>query len=425
MTATEDRAPEAPEPAADGTGGLLAGVRVLDLSLLGPAALASHLVDFGAEVIKIEAPNGDYVREMTWPIVEGVSLMHLHINRGKESLVLDLKTPEAMAVFEELVAASDVIIEAMRPGFLDKRGFTRERLEQINPAIVFCSISGYGATGPYRDLPSHGVAYDSWAGQVNPVLDDDGFCRVPDQTNIGITAGPAFGAMAVLAALVRARTTGKGAHMEIAQSDAAAYFDWYRIESYRAYEHPADVVTGNKSDGYERRKPGLGGMWEGVRYQFYESADGHVLFMASEQAFWKSFCAGIGREDLFERFPGSKYADHARGNVELQAILRDIFRTRTSAEWLAFASEHNTTIAPVNTPQTVIDDAQFQDRFTWTTREQTGIEQLLFPLNIDGETLPVPATAPTVGQHSDEVLRRVLGYDDERIAALRAAGATR
>ena len=404
--------------------GLLAGVRVLDLSLLGPAALASHLVDFGAEVIKIEAPSGDYVREMTWPIVEGVSLMHLHINRGKESLVLDLKTPEAMEVLTELVAKSDVIIEAMRPGFLDKRGFTRERLEEINPAIVFCSISGYGATGPYRDLPAHGIAFDTWAGQIEPILDDDGFSRMPDQANIGITAGPAFGAMAVLAALVRARTTGQGAHMEIAQSDAAAYFDWYRIETWRAYQHSEDFVTGNKSDGLERRKPGLGGMWEGVRYQIYESSDGHVLFMASEQSFWKNFCVGIGREDLFEQFPGSKYADHARGNTGLQAILRDIFRTRTSAEWLEFASEHNTTIAPVNTPKNVIDDPQFRDRFTWTTVEETGIEQLMFPLHIDGEVLPVPSTAPTVGQHTDDVLRRVLGYDDARIAALKAAGAT-
>jgi crotonobetainyl-CoA:carnitine CoA-transferase CaiB-like acyl-CoA transferase len=404
--------------------GLLAGVRVLDLSLLGPAALASHFVDFGAEVIKIEAPSGDYVREMTWPIVEGVSLMHLHINRGKESLVLDLKTPEAMEVFTELVAKSDVIIEAMRPGFLDKRGFTRERLEEINPAIVFCSISGYGATGPYRDLPAHGIAFDTWAGQIEPLVDDDGFCYMPDQANIGITAGPAFGAMAVLAALVRARTTGKGAHMEIAQSDAAAYFDWYRIETFRAYQHAQDFVTGNKSDGGERRKPGLAGMREGVRYQLYESADGHVLFMASEQAFWKNFCAGIGRDDLFEQFPGSKYADHARGNVALHAVLREIFRTRTSAEWLQFAGDHNTPIAPVHTPNTVIEDPQFKNRFTWTTQEQTGIEQLMFPLHIDGEQPPVPTEAPTVGQHSETVLRRVLGYDDARIAALRAAGAT-
>ncbi|MEI7619717.1 MAG: CoA transferase [Actinomycetota bacterium] len=403
--------------------GLLAGVRVLDLSLLGPAALAAHLVDFGAEVIKIEAPAGDYVRQMTWPIVEGISLMHLHINRGKESLVLDLKNEDALAVFEELIAKSDVIIEAMRPGFLDKRGFTHERLREINPAIVFCSISGYGATGPYRDLPAHGVAFDSWAGQVNPVVDADGFCRTPDQTNIGITAGPAFGAMAVLAALVRARTTGEGAYMEIAQSDAAAYFDWYRIESYKAYEQPADVVTGNSSDNYERRKPGLGGMWEGVRYQFYASADGHVLFMASEQSFWKNFCVGLGREDLFELYPGSKYADHARGNIALQEELRSIFLTRTSAEWLQFAGEYNTTIAPVNTPHTVITDPQFIDRFTWTTMQQTGCEQLLFPLNIDGEEAPIPTKAPGIGDHTDAVLQRVLGYESERLAALHKSGA--
>ena len=403
--------------------GLLAGVRVLDLSLLGPAALAAHLVDFGAEVIKIEAPSGDYVRQMTWPIVEGISLMHLHINRGKESIVLDLKNPEALAVFEELIAKSDVIIEAMRPGFLDKRGFTHERLREINPAIVFCSISGYGATGPYRDLPAHGVAFDSWAGQVNPVVDADGFCRTPDQTNIGITAGPAFGAMAVLAALVRARTTGEGAYMEIAQSDAAAYFDWYRIESWKAYEQPADVVTGNASDNFERRKPGLGGMWEGVRYQFYASADGHVLFMASEQSFWKNFCVGLGREDLFNKYPGSQYADHARGNIELQGELRRIFLTRTSAEWLQFASENNTTIAPVNTPQTVIGDPQFIDRFTWTTMQQTGCEQLMFPLNIDGEEAPIPTKAPGIGEHTDAVLQRVLGYESQRLAALHESGA--
>ena len=118
--------------------------------------------------------------------------------------------------------------------------------------------------------------------------------------------------------------------MEIAQSDAAAAFDWYRIESCRAYERPEDEVTGNKSDDYERRAPGTAGMKEGVRYQIYETTDGHVLFMASEQAFWKNFCEGVDRMDLFERWPGSKYADHARGNRELQAELRDIFATKTS-----------------------------------------------------------------------------------------------
>ncbi len=403
--------------------GFLAGVRVIECSLLGPAALGGHLVDFGAEVIKVESPAGDYVRQMTWPIVDGSSLLHLHINRGKKSVTLNLKTPEAITVFENLVRSADVVIEAMRPGFLDKMGLGFERLKQLQPKIIFCTISGYGATGPYRDLASHGIAYDAWSGTIAPVVDDEGFARIPAQTNIGITAGPAFAAMSIMAALVRARTTGEPACMEIAQSDSAAYFDWYRIETYKAYERPQSEVTGNSSDNFERRAPGLGGMWEGVRYQFYASQDGYILFMASEQSFWRNFCQGIGRDDLFEAFPGSTYADHARGNTALQTQLREIFKTKTTAQWLSFAAEHNTTIAPVNTPQTVMDDAQFQDRFTWASTEQLGCEQLLLPLHVQDEELPMPTMAPTNGEHTDAVLKNVLGLGPDAIAALRATGA--
>ena len=329
---------------------MLDGIRVLEFAMLGPNALGGHLVDLGAEVVKIESPAGDYVRQMTWPFVEGVSLLHLHLNRGKESLVLDLNVDEGKAVFEELVRTSHVIIEGMRPGFLAKRGYHFERLQELNPRIVTCTLSGYGATGPYRDLPSHGVAYDAWAGTSAPVLDDEGFCRIPDAASIGIVAGPAFAAIGILAALVRAERTGVGACMEIAQSDASAYFDWYRIETWKGYdERPQSEVSGNPTDDGERRAPGLGGMWEGVRYQYYESSDGHVLFMASEQSFWKNFCAGIGRMDLFEKWPGKKLADHARGNTELQTELREIFRTRTTKEWTDFGIEYDTTICPVNT----------------------------------------------------------------------------
>ena len=160
--------------------------------------------------------------------------------------------------------------------------------------------------------------------------------------------------------MIRARETGVGSMLEIAQSDAAAYMDWYRIESYRAYERPQSEVTGNKSDNYERREPGTAGMRAGVRYQIYQASDGHVLFMASEQAFWKNFCACVGRLDLFEKWPGSKYADHARGNRALQAELREIFRAKSCAEWIRLGDEQNFPIAPVNTPKTIVDDPQFQ-----------------------------------------------------------------
>jgi crotonobetainyl-CoA:carnitine CoA-transferase CaiB-like acyl-CoA transferase len=401
----------------------LAGLRVIESSLLGPGAITTHLADLGAEVIKVESPSGDYIREMTWPIVNGVSLLHLHVSRGKQSVALDLKKPGGVEIYRELVKRSDVVVEAMRPGSLARLGLGYEQLRALNPRIVFCNISGYGMTGPYRDMPSHGIAYDTWAGLVTPAYDEEGFCYIPEHPSMGIHAGPVIGALGILAGVIRARETGQGCQMEIAQSDAAAYMDWYRSESWKAYERPESEVTGNKSDNYVRRAVGTAGMKEGVRYQMYESSDGHVLFMASEQEFWKNFCAGVGRMELFERWPGSKFADHARNNRELQRELREIFKAKTSAEWIRFSDEHNTPIAPVNTPKTIANDPQFQERLPWYPASRHGADMLPFPVKIIDEALPEPAMAPTVGEHTDAVLKRVLGYDDARIRGLREGGA--
>ncbi|HEX6567710.1 MAG TPA: CoA transferase [Acidimicrobiales bacterium] len=401
----------------------LAGVRIIECSMLGPGAITTHLADLGADVIKVEPPSGDYIREMTWPIVEGVSLMHLHISRGKRSITLDLRPDEGRDVFFDLVRGADAVVEAMRPGGLERRGVGYEALCEINPAVVFITISGYGMTGPYKDMPSHGVAYDTWAGLVNPGVDEEGFAYIPEHPSMGIHAGPLFGALGILAGIVRARETGVGCRMEIAQSDAAAAMDWYRSETWKAYERSETEVTGNKADNYERRAPGTAGMRHGVRYQIYASKDGFVLLQASEREFWRNFCAGVGRDDLFERWPGARVADHAPGNRELQDELRTMFRDRTTAEWVAFGDEHNTPIAPVNTPRTLADDPQFRHRLPFYPRDVLGAEQLPSPIKLIGETLPVPTRAPTVGQHTDEVLRDVAGYDDARVAALRAAGA--
>ncbi|CAN5643705.1 CaiB/BaiF CoA-transferase family protein [soil metagenome] len=401
----------------------LAGVRIIECSMLGPGAITTHLADLGADVIKVEPPTGDYIRQMTWPIVQGVSLMHLHISRGKRSIVLDLRNPQGAATFRALVAGADVVVEAMRPGGLDRRGLGYERLRQVNPRIVFCTISGYGMTGPYRDLPSHGIAYDVWAGLVAPELTDDGFADMPEHPSVGIHAGPLFGALGILAGVIGARATGEGCQMEIAQSDAAAAMDWLRSETYRAYERPAEEVTGNAADDHERREPGTGGMRHGVRYQFYASTDGHILFMASEQKFWRNFCDGVGRPDLFERFPGSTYADHARFNIELRTELREIFATRSTADWVRFGGEADTPIAPVNTPRTIAEDPQFRDRLPWVPAAAVGADQLPLPIKLVDRELPQPTRAPTCGQHTEEVLRAVLAYDTDRIQALTDAGA--
>ena len=400
----------------------LGGLKVIESSLLGPGLVATFLADLGADVVKVEPPSGDYIRQMTWPIVDGTSLLHLHTHRGKRSIALDLKTDDGLGIYRDLVREADVVVEAMRPGSLARLGIGFDDLVAVNPQLVFCSVSGYGATGPYRDMPSHGIAYDTWAGLIEPAVDDQGFTRIPTLPNIGINVGPLIGALGILAAVLRARETGKGTWLEVAQSDAAAYMDWYRIETYRAYDRPADVVTGNAADDYERREPGLAGMWEGVRYQIYEASNGYVLFMASEQAFWRNFCEGVNRMDLFERWPGSTYADHARHNTELQTELKAIFATRTCTEWLDFSNEANTPIAPVNTPRTAPDDPQFSHRLPFYGIEDVGAEQLPLPIYLEGELPPTPTMAPRVGEQTDEVLAE-LGLSTERIAELRASGA--
>jgi crotonobetainyl-CoA:carnitine CoA-transferase CaiB-like acyl-CoA transferase len=401
----------------------LAGLRIVEVSMLGPGNLTTHLADLGADVIKVEPPQGDYGRRMTWPIVEGVSLLFLHISRGKKSIVLDLRTEIGRETFLELVRDADAVVEAMRPGGLERRGLGFEDLRKVNPKIVFCTISGYGATGPYRDMPSHGIAYDAWAGIVQPAIDSDGFVYMPEHVSIGINAGPVFGALGLLAGVIRARETGEGCQIEIAQSDAAAAVDWLRSETWRAYERPESEVTGNEADNFERRAPGTGGMEDGVRYQFYATTDGHILFMASEREFWKNFCEGIGRPELFERWPGSQYGDHARGNKELRIILRDAFATKSTQDWLAFGLEHNTPIAPANSPKTLYDDPQFKDRFELLPADVVGADMLGTPIKFVDETLPMPTKAPTVGQHTEEVLRETLGWSDDQIEKARAAGA--
>jgi len=404
----------------------LSSLRVVESALLGPGAVAMNLADLGAEVIKVEAPGtGDYIRQMAFPIVDGISLLHWHISRGKRSITIDLRTEAGLETYLELVRVSDVVIEAMRPGALARRGLTFERMTAVNPRIVFCTISGYGATGPYKDMPSHGIAYDAWAGVARPTIDEQGFPTIPSYTAIGINAGPLYAALGILAGVIRARETGRGCRLEVAQCDAAAAFNWNGIEGNKAYERPEDEVTGNDGDGKGPRRPvGDDSMKEAVRYQYYRSADGIVLFMASEREFWKNFCEGIGRPELFARNPGARFADHARGNVALRRELTAIFATRTTAEWVAFGQRVNTPLCPVNTVKTVTGDPHFQHRLPLRPHQQHGTDLMPCPINLIGESLPVPAKAPVeVGRDTEAVLRDVLGYDPARIAALRASGA--
>lgn len=402
--------------------GPLSGIRIIEVSLLGAASVTTSLVDLGAEIIKVEPPGGDYGRVMTWPIVEGDSLLFLHCNRGKRSIVLDLRNDEGVDLFKRLVETADVVVEAMRPGALERRGLGYEVLRRVNPSLVHIAMSGYGASGPYRDLPSHGIAFDAWAGIVEPVTDEQGRCSIPPHISIGLNAAPLYASIGILAGILAARATGIGTSIDIAQTDAAAAFDWLRIETWRAYQRPETEVTGNASDGFERRAPGTAGMQNGVRYQFYETSDGHILFMASERSFWRNFCMGIGRPDLFDRWPGQVYADHAVGNEELRSELSVIFRSASTRHWVDFGDEHNTAIAPVNSATTLPDDRHFAERTRWLPARTHGADMLPSPLRFADQQLSDPGRAPSAGQHTDEILGKLLGLDPVEIDRLVRAG---
>jgi crotonobetainyl-CoA:carnitine CoA-transferase CaiB-like acyl-CoA transferase len=155
----------------------------------------------------------------------------------------------------------------------------------------------------------------------------------------------------------------------------------------------------------------------------YESADGYVMLMCSEQEFWRNFCEAVDRLDLFERWPGSRYADHARGNLELRGELREVFRTRTGAEWLELSGRANFPLAPVNDAASVGRDPQFADRLGWIPADLLGADELPIPIKVVDGRLAWPEKAPELGQHTEAVLADVLGYDATRIESLRRAGA--
>jgi crotonobetainyl-CoA:carnitine CoA-transferase CaiB-like acyl-CoA transferase len=407
---------------------LLEGLLVLDCSILGPGLAGGLLADLGARVIKIESRTGDDLRRVTWPIIHernkfgeitSNSLFHLHVNRSKESLNLDLSVPEAIQVFEDLVRRADVVIEGMRPRFLERKGLTFERLVELNPSVVMCSISGFGTGSPYETFPSHGVGFDAWCGVIRPDVEPDGSLEIPDQVNVGMTFGPVLAATAVLAAVIRARSTGMPAFIELSQSDAAAYFDWYRIETERAYQRPDDEVTGVVADDGRRRAPGLAGLRGAVRYQFYKTADGHILFMASERKFWKNFCDAVQRIDLFERWPGAEVGDHALGNLKLKAELREIFAANSTREWMMVSETFDVPIIPANSHDTLMSDPQFMSRFHWWGSKRLGADQMELPLRLDGGGLAEPRRAPEHGEHNEIILTKLLGYNSEQVKRLR------
>jgi crotonobetainyl-CoA:carnitine CoA-transferase CaiB-like acyl-CoA transferase len=396
--------------------GPLDGLRVVEVALLAPNMLGMHLADLGADVIKVEDPGrGDYTRSVGAARAGGLSFLHLRWNRGKRSIVVDLRTQAGADVFRDLIARAEVVIEGLRPGALERRGVGYASLSKLQPSLVFCSLSGFGQTGPYRNLATHGVAYDAFAGHALPETTDDGFATIPRRySDIGTQAGALFAAMGVLAAVLHARATGEGAYLDVAQADAAVVWNASRLDP---------LLSGASSGGRGAD------LHESVRYQYYRTADDRtILFQASEQHFFEAFCHAVGREELAQR-PGAEVGEHASGDKELRRELAAIFATKTQAEWMQLFLEVDVPGGPVNSAAGLLDDPQFQARAQLIEQDhpQAGHLRLLgSPIHLASSASSSPATAvvpaPAQGADTDAVLRSVLGYDEQHIATLRADG---
>jgi crotonobetainyl-CoA:carnitine CoA-transferase CaiB-like acyl-CoA transferase len=395
---------------------LLKGTRVLEFAHLAPDMLGMHLADLGAEVIKIEQPPaGDPARVVGGRTVGGESLMHLRWNRGKKSVVVDLKRSEGQALIGRLAAHADVVIDGLRAGAAARLGADHATLTARNPRLVYCTLSGTGTGGPYERLATHGIAYDAYAGLAPPATHADGSPRISHgYVPIGMLAAPLYAAMAVCAALLEARHTGRGRRLEIAEIDAAVA--WQAAEIDARLNH----ATGARPD-----------MTAAVRYQYYRAADDRlVIFQATEMKFWRNFCTAVGRDDLFEAKPGGAGSDHAAGDEDLRAELAAIFKTRTRGEWVRFFIAHDVPGGPVYDAGEIPDDPHFRARDLVITQDHPRAGRLaLFgtPVKVDDQrgafaSPSVVAAAPALGAHTDEILAGLAGCGRVEIAALRAGG---
>jgi crotonobetainyl-CoA:carnitine CoA-transferase CaiB-like acyl-CoA transferase len=389
----------------------LDGVRILDLTrmLAGPYG-SMLLADMGAEVIKVEDPRGgDPIRLMGPPFLSGESVYFLGINRNKKSITLDLKSAEGRQLFLQLVAVSDVVLDNFRPDVTRRLGIDPGSCRAVKPDIVTCSLTAFGADGPYRDLPAFDLILQAMGGGMS-VTGEPGRQPVRAGLPIGDLAGGMFAAQAVCGALFHRERTGRPQHVDLSLLDVQA-----SLLTYVAQYHWADGrVPGPVGTGHQTVVP----------YDSFECADGiGVVVAVFTDRFWPPFCEAIGMPGLTARYPTNP--DRLAAREELLGTLRRRFLERPADEWIAVLRAAGVPCGAVNTVDRVVTDPQIVARgmVSETARPHpvAGAYPVLGnPIHVGEEERYDPA--PLLGEHDDEVYGGLLGLGDERLAALRSAG---
>jgi crotonobetainyl-CoA:carnitine CoA-transferase CaiB-like acyl-CoA transferase len=359
----------------------LSGIRVVDLSRLLPGAFATlMLAELGAEVVKIEDPRGGDPMRRLPPLVGGRGVYDLLLNRGKKSVVLDLREADSMSVLDRLIAGSDVVVESFRPGTARRLGVAGDLIRARHPRVIHCAITGYGQSGPYAERPGHDLNYVAVAGLLA--------ADRPDPTNLprmfiaDVGGGAMSAVIGILAALVRRGRDGQGASLDISMQDAILY--WVMVPAARELVDGGADATGEL--------PTFGAH---ACYNVYRTHDGGWLALgALEAKFWQAFCVAIGRADLVPR--------HLTGPADQAGLIQEVravFASRTRNEWLEHLRAHDVCLTPVNQPAEAFVDPNIVAR--GVVIEGPGLRTIRPPW------LQSPAPlgpAPALGQDTEEVL---------------------
>ncbi len=391
--------------------GPLNGIRVLDLTrvLAGPFATAL-LADLGADVIKVERPGeGDETRHLP-PMREGESHYFLSVNRNKRGIAIDLKRPAGRDLALELARASDVLIENFRPGVKTRLGLDHESVRRVNPAIVYCSISAFGQTGPLASRSAFDVAMQAMGGLMS-LTGEPGGPSLRSGLPLADLGTGLFAAIGVLAAVVEKQRTGRGQLVDVAMFDSMAGL----LTQYAGRYFMTGESAGHVGNGHPAVAP----------YGSYHASDGDIVIANLGERFWPKIAGAIGRPELAadERFRTN--ADRLRHRHELDSLIEAETRGRTVAEWQATFEAADVPHAPVLDVAQVLEHPQAAARGLVAEVEHARLGRMRttgraigLPAHPDGR----PEPAPLLGEHTDRVLRDLLGCSEEQLRAWRSDG---